>query len=77
MLLMITLSRDMICLKGWTFLFIRGIFIEYRMREIEKEKNIKKKIEEKEIIKMIRKEKKRDMSIRKLVKSLSSKIIRV
>jgi len=47
------------------------------MREIEKEKNIKKKIEEKEIIKMIRKEKKRDMSIRKLVKSLSSKIIRV
>jgi hypothetical protein len=54
-------------------LFIRGISIGVRIQTIKKGTIIRKKMGEREIIKIKRREKKRDMSIRKLANSLKPK----
>jgi len=54
-------------------LFIRGISIGVRIQPIKKGTIIRKKMGEREIIKIKRREKKRDMSIRKLANSLKPK----
>jgi len=54
-------------------LFIRGISIGVRIQTIKKGTIIRKKMGEREIIKIKRREKKRDMSIRKPANSLKPK----